>query len=489
MRKLVFLAAALAMTLTAAAQTQEAYPSYIQVNGRAEKEIVREESDARAGGARARAGRWTGRAAHFRRQIRRADPPPRVQNDHAFDKIAQFAHVAGPGVGFEALQSFGREIRRNSAVHGAQTGCEAMKQRRDIGPSLAQGRQVQRHDAQPVVEIFPKRAGGNGFFKILVGGGHHPHIHPDGAAAAHPLEGLLLKDAQDLGLGLQAHVTDLVKKQRALVGHFKPARPRGFGAGERALFMPEQLAFDQFLGNGGAVHRDHGRARATAPRVQGARGKFLASAVFPGQQNPGVGRGHLEQLGLEFQHGRRLTEQLLPFGKRGAQEQVLAAQGGRFNGPRRQDDDLFQRQRLFDKIVRPAPNGGNGCFNGPVARNHHHRHIGMIRAQQIERGKPVHAGKPDIQKHEIERLAVGQGQAAFRIGRFQHLHALVFQNAAQGKADRFLIVNDQYPCRHQSSPMPARGLLRPLCHGRRSRTSRGTGRRAAGPVDKRNAAR
>ena len=40
MRKLVFLAAALAMMLTAAAQTQEAYPSYIQVNGRAEKEIV-----------------------------------------------------------------------------------------------------------------------------------------------------------------------------------------------------------------------------------------------------------------------------------------------------------------------------------------------------------------------------------------------------------------------------------------------------------------
>ena len=43
MRKLVFLAAALAMMLTAAAQTQEAYPSSIQVNGRAEKEIVPDE--------------------------------------------------------------------------------------------------------------------------------------------------------------------------------------------------------------------------------------------------------------------------------------------------------------------------------------------------------------------------------------------------------------------------------------------------------------
>lgn len=37
------MAAALATTLAAAAQTQEAYPSYIQVNGRAEKEIVPDE--------------------------------------------------------------------------------------------------------------------------------------------------------------------------------------------------------------------------------------------------------------------------------------------------------------------------------------------------------------------------------------------------------------------------------------------------------------
>ncbi len=43
MKKLVLLAAALTMTLAAAAQMQEAYPSYIQVNGRAEKEIVPDE--------------------------------------------------------------------------------------------------------------------------------------------------------------------------------------------------------------------------------------------------------------------------------------------------------------------------------------------------------------------------------------------------------------------------------------------------------------
>ena len=40
MKRLIVLAAAALMAFPAMAQMQEAYPSYIQVNGRAEKEIT-----------------------------------------------------------------------------------------------------------------------------------------------------------------------------------------------------------------------------------------------------------------------------------------------------------------------------------------------------------------------------------------------------------------------------------------------------------------
>ena len=40
MKKLILMAAVALMALPAAAQMQEAFPSYIQVNGRAEKEIT-----------------------------------------------------------------------------------------------------------------------------------------------------------------------------------------------------------------------------------------------------------------------------------------------------------------------------------------------------------------------------------------------------------------------------------------------------------------
>ena len=43
MKKLIVIAAVALMALPAAAQVQEAFPSYIQVNGRAEKEIMPDE--------------------------------------------------------------------------------------------------------------------------------------------------------------------------------------------------------------------------------------------------------------------------------------------------------------------------------------------------------------------------------------------------------------------------------------------------------------
>ena len=43
MKRLIVLAAAALMAFPAMAQMQEAYPSYIQVNGRAEKEITPDE--------------------------------------------------------------------------------------------------------------------------------------------------------------------------------------------------------------------------------------------------------------------------------------------------------------------------------------------------------------------------------------------------------------------------------------------------------------
>ena len=78
-----------------------------------------------------------------------------------------------------------------------------------------------------------------------MGGRDQPHVGPDRLVAADALEGLLLEQAQDLGLQGQRHVADLVEEQRAAVALLELADAAAVGAGEGALLVAEQLALQQ----------------------------------------------------------------------------------------------------------------------------------------------------------------------------------------------------------------------------------------------------
>ena len=82
---------------------------------------------------------------------------------------------------------------------------------------------------------------------------------------------MLLEYSQDLGLGLQTHVPDFVEKDRPTIGGFELAAAIGNGTGKGPAYVPEQLAFDQFFRNRGAVQLDKRRASTPAQRVNGPR--------------------------------------------------------------------------------------------------------------------------------------------------------------------------------------------------------------------------
>ena len=87
---------------------------------------------------------------------------------------------------------------------------------------------------EAVEEILAEAALGDLLLEVLVRGGEHADVDADGLLAAHALEGLLLQDAQHLGLGLEAHVADLVEEERAAVGELELAAPPRDRAGEGA---------------------------------------------------------------------------------------------------------------------------------------------------------------------------------------------------------------------------------------------------------------
>src|SRR4030042_6631970 len=122
-------------------------------------------------------------------------------------------------------------------------------QQRDIVLFCPKGGDHQGNDVETVIQVLPKFSLLDFLLQVPVGGGNDADIDKDHLRAPDSLEFLLLKDAEDLRLGLQAHVRDFIKEDGALVGQVEFAPPLGQSPRERTLFVAEELAFDQLFGS------------------------------------------------------------------------------------------------------------------------------------------------------------------------------------------------------------------------------------------------
>ena len=122
-----------------------------------------------------------------------------------------------------------------------------LHQERQVVAPLPQGRQVDGKDIQPVIQVRPEFSLSRPRLQVAVCRCDQPHVRADGFVPAHTFECLLLRQAQDLGLKGRRHVANLVQKNRASVALLKLADAAAIGAGECALLMPEQFAFQQLL--------------------------------------------------------------------------------------------------------------------------------------------------------------------------------------------------------------------------------------------------
>ena len=148
---------------------------------------------------------------------------------------------------------------------------------------------VQRQHVQAVVKVFAKAAGHDLGLQVAVRRGHHPHIDRHRPGRAHRLDTALLQHAQQLDLHVHRHVADFIEEQGAAVGQLETADAVGMGPGEGALAVAEQLALQQFLGDGATVDRHEQAALALRTVVQAARHQLLAGAAFAGDQHGGAG--------------------------------------------------------------------------------------------------------------------------------------------------------------------------------------------------------
>src|SRR5579862_2277841 len=185
------------------------------------------------------------------------------------------------------------------------------RQAGDILDAFAQGGDRERNDVEAIEEVLAEQAASDEFFELLVGRGDHAHVYIGRLIGANRLEPLLLEHTQNLGLGTHTHVADFVEKQGAVISRSELADFVFAGAGKTTLGVPEELGFDEFLGNGGAIDFNKRLVAAEAGGVQRAGDQFLAGSAFSVDQDATVGWRGQSDLLPERLHGNALADYLV----------------------------------------------------------------------------------------------------------------------------------------------------------------------------------
>src|SRR6266498_870599 len=100
------------------------------------------------------------------------------------------------------------------------------------------------------------------------------------------------RNAQQLRLQLKRDVADFIQKQRAFVRQRESPDALRDRAGERALLVTEQFAFEQPRRYGRAIDFDQRAFVAPAQGMDRAGDQFLARARLTADQNGGIGWRH-----------------------------------------------------------------------------------------------------------------------------------------------------------------------------------------------------
>ena len=133
-----------------------------------------------------------------------------------------------------------------------------------------------------------------GHVLIFAGGTGNPYFTTDSAAALRALEisaDALLKGTQQRTLDVQRQRGDFIEEQGALVRGLEVAFLVPDRACERAAPVPEQLRFDQAVGDSAAVDRDEGLARTFGLALDGGD-HFLERQVAGGDDRFRRGEVH-----------------------------------------------------------------------------------------------------------------------------------------------------------------------------------------------------
>ncbi|MCI0546487.1 MAG: hypothetical protein L0027_04310 [Candidatus Rokubacteria bacterium] len=155
----------------------------------------------------------------------------------------------------------------------------------DVVGALPQGRQRERHQREPMVEVLAEAPEAARQEQVVAGRRDDLHIDrlvPRGPEAPHRA---VVDGGEELGLERQREEAHLVEQHGPVLGELEQAGLPLPRVGERPPLVAEQLGLEQGLGDRGAVHGNEGAVGARTRAVNDARHQPLARAGLAEDQD------------------------------------------------------------------------------------------------------------------------------------------------------------------------------------------------------------
>jgi hypothetical protein len=226
------------------------------------------------------------------------------QQDGALELVRELTDVAGERVALERGDGLGGGLADGLPHLRGEAGDEMARERRYVLEAIAERRQADREDAEPIEEVLAGAPRLHLVLELPVRRDDDADVDLPVARVAHGPDLALLQDAQQLRLQARRRLRDLVQEERAAVGDLEEALLVGDRAREGAALVAEELALEDALGERGAVHGHEEAVRTRAPVVDGARDQLLARARLALDQDGAAVRRHLVDERQHLVHDR-----------------------------------------------------------------------------------------------------------------------------------------------------------------------------------------
>ena len=171
------------------------------------------------------------------------------ERDHAAQLVLELADVAGPRVQQHVLHRLLGDANSSFRELGCGACDEVVDEHGDFVAALAQGRNRETDDVEPIVQVFAESAVLHELLEVGVGGRDDAHVDGHRCGLAERVDFARFEETEQLGLEVEAKLADLVEEQGAVLSG--PDEPQAvIGPGEGSAAMTEELALEQLVLDG-----------------------------------------------------------------------------------------------------------------------------------------------------------------------------------------------------------------------------------------------